>query len=379
MRLSRVDVALAVVLCAVGVLDVLSVSYTDSRVAALVAVALQTLPVALRRAQPLVMVLLSGAGVGVEVVAGQGAYGDVAGMLAYLVVVFSVARWAGGTARRLAAGLLVLAVVGHELSQVLVDPGMLLVGLVVVGGLSSALWWLGRSLREGAARERDQDLQLAAAVEDERRVIARDLHDVVGHSLAGIALTASAAERQPGADDPHLREALGLISTASRDAASDLRRLVGLLREDAELSVDDPQPGLAALPALVERFRAAGQQVVLVADGTPRPAPRGWELTVYRVVQEGLTNVAKHAPDASAEVRLEWGADVLTVHVRDRHGPGVPVPDPHGTGQTATRRGRVTGGHGLVGLRERVGLYGGTLSLARDEPGFTLTVRLPCP
>lgn len=379
----RTDLALALLLCAVGVADVLSTAYTESRVVALAAVALQTLPVALRRTHLLAMVLLAVVGVAVEIVVGGRGYGDIGGMLAYLVVVFSVARWAGGTARPVAAALLVLGLLAHEVSQAFVDPGMLVVSLVVVGGLTVGLWWLGSSLRAAEARERDQEARLAAAVEQERRAIARDLHDVVGHSLAGIALTASAAERQPGAQDPGLQEALGLISTASRDAASDLRRLVGLLREESDLGGIDPKPSLAALPALAERVRAAGQPVRLTSRGVTRPVPPGWELTVYRVVQEGLTNVTRHAPGSSAEVVLDWRGGELVVQVVDRGAPEAPggsgwIPA-RKPGRTATGDEPPPGGHGLLGLAERVSLYGGTVEPSRDGSAFVLTARMPYP
>lgn len=379
----RTDLALALLLCTVGVADVLSTAYTESRVVALAAVALQTLPVALRRTHLLAMVLLAVVGVAVEIVVGGRGYGDIGGMLAYLVVVFSVARWAGGTARPVAAALLVLGLLAHEVSQAFVDPGMLVVSLVVVGGLTVGLWWLGSSLRAAEARERDQEARLAAAVEQERRAIARDLHDVVGHSLAGIALTASAAERQPGAQDPGLQEALGLISTASRDAASDLRRLVGLLREESDLGGIDPKPSLAALPALAERVRAAGQPVRLTSRGVTRPVPPGWELTVYRVVQEGLTNVTRHAPGSSAEVVLDWRGGELVVQVVDRGAPEAPggsgwIPA-RKPGRTATGDEPPPGGHGLLGLAERVSLYGGTVEPSRDGSAFVLTARMPYP
>jgi len=369
----RADLALALALLVVGLVDVLTVSYRASVLAAVVAVTLQTLPIVWRRSHPLWMVVLGVAGVGVEVSSGA-AYGDVAGNLAVLVVIFSTARWAEGTQRRVAAALIAAGVLAHVGSQGLADPGILFANILVIGVGGLGLWWIGSALRAGAARDRDSAAATARAVEAERRAIARDLHDVVGHALAGISLTAGAAQQQAGSRDPEMGEALQLISTLSRDASSDVRHLVGLLRESGDDLPDGPQPQLASIPALVERARSTGLQVSMTERGEPRPAPPGWQLAVVRVVQEGLTNVLRHAPGARAEVTLDWGRDQLTVTVTDDGGRGAA---PGGSSRGDVTATTDTGGHGLVGLRERVGLYGGVLTTEASADGFTLTARIP--
>lgn len=378
-RTPRTDLVLALALCAIGVVDVLTTRYVASPVVALTAVALQTLPLVWRRTQPLWMVIVAVAGVAVEISSGA-AYGDIAGNLALFVLVFSVARWAEGRHRQVAAGLLVAGIVAHVASQALVDPSIIGANVVIVGGAGLGLWWLGSSMRAGAARDRDSAAATARVIEAERRAIARDLHDVVGHALAGISLTAGAAQQQAGARDPEMAEALEVVSTLSRGAAADVRQLVGLLRQAGDELPTGPQPSLAALPGLVDRARTAGLDVTLRETGEPRPGAPGWQLAVYRVVQEGLTNALRHAPGAVVEVTLAWEQDHLDVSVADTAPSGSSGASHDGTAHSHPSpdlQDLGAGGHGLVGLRERVTLYGGSLTATPTPDGFLLTARMP--
>jgi signal transduction histidine kinase len=223
-----------------------------------------------------------------------------------------------------------------------------------------------RALEERAfAAEANQRALAEQAVADERRRIARELHDVVAHHVSVMGVLATGARRvlprRPEAAD----EALGTIEDTSRTTLRELRRLLDVLRTEAEPAADlAPQPDLAGIGTLVEQVRDAGLPVVLKVDGEPRGLDPGVALTVYRIAQEALTNALKHAGPATAEVRLRFGVYWLTVEVDDT-GRG-PAP------------GRTTLGHGLVGMRERVTLYGGTLRTGpRPGGGYRVYAKIP--
>jgi signal transduction histidine kinase len=221
-------------------------------------------------------------------------------------------------------------------------------------------------LRERARIAEDNQRALAEqAVADERRRIARELHDVVAHHVSVMGVLATGARRMLRRDPDSADEALGTIEDTSRTTLREMRRLLDVLRTEAEPAADlVPQPGLAAITALVEQVRDAGLPVALRVDGTPVELDPGVALTVYRIVQEGLTNALKHAGSATAQVRLAFDATALTVEVVDT-GRG---PQPGGE--------RI--GHGLVGMRERVALYGGTLHTGpRPGGGYRMQARMP--
>ncbi|MCX4472751.1 sensor histidine kinase [Micromonospora sp. NBC_01655] len=222
------------------------------------------------------------------------------------------------------------------------------------------------ALRERArSAEQNQRSLAEQAVADERRRIARELHDVVAHHVSVMGVLATGARRVLRRDPDAADEAIATIEDTSRATLREMRRLLDVLRTDAEPAADlAPQPGLAGIEILVEQVREAGLPVTLRTEGTPGPLEEGVALTVYRIVQEALTNALKHAGDATAVVRLTFGAAFLAVEVTDTgRGPG-PVPD------------RI--GHGLVGMRERVGLYGGTLRTgARPGGGYRVYARIP--
>ncbi|SCL28882.1 Signal transduction histidine kinase [Micromonospora rhizosphaerae] len=223
-----------------------------------------------------------------------------------------------------------------------------------------------RALRERARVAEETQRSLAEqAVADERRRIARELHDVVAHHVSVMGVLATGARRVLPRDPDAADEAIATIEDTSRATLRELRRLLDVLRTDAEAAADlAPQPGLAGIEALVEQVREAGLPVTLRVDGTPGPMEEGVALTIYRIVQEALTNALKHAGAATALVRLTVDGGFLTVEVTDTgRGPN-PRPD------------RV--GHGLVGMRERVALYGGTLRTGpRPGGGFRVYARIP--
>nr|WP_276611900.1 histidine kinase [Kineococcus vitellinus] len=229
-------------------------------------------------------------------------------------------------------------------------------------------WALGESTRRWALRTQALAAQSARAVAAERRRIARELHDVVGHHLSVTALQAGLAGYVLDDDPATAKTAIATVESTTREALAEMRRLLEVLRADDDPDADYlPQPGLAALPELAERTRSAGIAVDVRTSGTFDDLSPGQELCAYRVVQESLTNVIKHtatAPGAvHAQVLVERRDGTLHVGVHD-DGPGTPAP--------------VREGHGLRGMRERAALYGGTLTAGpRKGRGFAVELRLP--
>ncbi|GAA2431383.1 histidine kinase [Actinomadura vinacea] len=232
------------------------------------------------------------------------------------------------------------------------------------------VWYVGRRLRLRAERAA-QSLRAQAAeahriVAEERTRIARELHDVVAHRVSLMTVQAGAARAVASEDLDGALRAMGAVEEAGRQALGELRHLLGVLRPEAGLDGLGPQPGLADLPRLVEQIRKAGVEVSLSADGAPAELPARVDLFAYRIVQEALTNVLKHAgPGAHAEVRLGTDGDAIVIDVLD-DGRG-PVPGP-----------AAAKGHGIIGMRERALLLGGTLDAhPRPGGGFRVAAHLP--
>jgi signal transduction histidine kinase len=218
--------------------------------------------------------------------------------------------------------------------------------------------------KERAARaEREREERARLAVVDERARIARELHDVVGHSVSVMTVQASAVRRLLEPDQEKEREALLVVEQTGREALAEMRRMVGVLRRPEEAPALAPQPSLEQLDRLVEQAREAGLPVELRIEGAPVQLPAGVDLTAYRLVQEGLTNALKHAHAEHAEVLVRYGDGLVELTVSD-DGPGGGDGD--------------KGGHGLVGMRERISVYGGDLEAGpRPEGGFRLRAKLP--
>jgi signal transduction histidine kinase len=216
--------------------------------------------------------------------------------------------------------------------------------------------------------EVEQQQQARLAVQAERARIAREMHDVVAHSLAVMIAQADGGRYAAAASPRAAEESLRNIGETGRRALAEMRRLLGVLRDEGDMAAAQarlPQPGLTDLPALVEQVRAGGLPVSLHQEGRPCPVAQGLELVMYRIVQEGLTNVIKHAgPAARAEVTVRWGPRTLEIDVLDDgRGAGVP-PGP--------------GGHGLIGMSERAAAYGGTVHAGpRPGGGHALHATIP--
>jgi signal transduction histidine kinase len=233
--------------------------------------------------------------------------------------------------------------------------------LVLVGA-----WVLGEGTRRWGQRVERLAAQAARVVAEERVRIARELHDIVAHHMSVVALQSGLAEYVLDTDLATARKAIGSVGDASREALLEMRRLLDVLRVDHGTDSDySPQPGLAVLDELVDRARGAGLRVDVVITGPARPLPPGPDLCAYRVVQESLTNVLKHAGPAAARIAVDYGEQTLTVKVTD---------DGH---QPAAHYDSVTS-HGIRGMRERAELYGGVLTAGPAETGgFAVIARLP--
>jgi signal transduction histidine kinase len=220
------------------------------------------------------------------------------------------------------------------------------------------------AVRQKALRlERDREEGAREAVAEERARLARELHDVVGHSVSVMTVQASAVRRLLLPEQEKEREALEVVEQTGRQALAEMRRLVGVLRRPEEAPALAPQPSLEHLDKLVAQVRESGLPVELQVEGDVVRLPAGVDLTAYRLVQEGLTNALKHARADQAQVFVRYGDGQIELEVTD---------DGTGGGDGSG------GGHGLVGMRERVAVYGGQLEAApRPEGGFRLTARLP--
>jgi signal transduction histidine kinase len=214
-------------------------------------------------------------------------------------------------------------------------------------------------LNEQLAAERD--LKARAAVAEERARVARELHDVVAHSVSLIAVQAGAAENLMGRDDARARQSLQAVQDAARGALGEMRRLLTILRGDEDDPGLAPQPGLADVGELVDQVRGGGLPVNLREVG-PRPdVPAGVDLSAYRIVQEALTNVRKHAGPVPTDVVIEYPPGAVVVEVAN---------DDTAAGQNGD-------GHGIPGMRERARLYGGTLDVEREGGRHVVRARLP--
>ncbi|WP_306321528.1 MULTISPECIES: sensor histidine kinase [unclassified Streptomyces] len=225
--------------------------------------------------------------------------------------------------------------------------------------------------------ERDQQAQLATAAERTR--IAREMHDIIGHNLSVITGLADGGSYAAARNPERAGQALTAIATTSRQALTELRRLLDVLGEESPTAPSPdltPAPSLADLNSLLEGVRSAGLPVRTTIEGHPAPLPPGLELTVYRVIQEALTNTLKHGgPSATAELHLAYAPEALTVTVTDTDHGTASAPD--GTDRTG-RTGRT--GRGLTGMRERTALYQGTLEAGpRPAGGWRVCLRIPIP
>lgn len=241
-----------------------------------------------------------------------------------------------------------------------------------------AAWVVGRVMR--AVRLRSHELEIAnAALADQREIaaqaavtvergrIAREIHDVIAHNVSMMVVQADAAARVLRANEPQVRSALETIAGTGRQTVDEMRHLLGVLRTVDDESADRaPQPGLADLEHLAESLGRTGMPVTWRIEGRPQPLPRALDLSAYRIVQEALTNSMKHAHGSHAQVVVRFGEACLHLEISDTGGTGDRSPGPGG-------------GHGILGMRERATLFGGTVTAGPTPQGFRVTATLPIP
>jgi signal transduction histidine kinase len=321
-----------------------------------------------RRAPLLVLVVVFAAGLA-QALLGVDSNTFFTPLLAMVVAVSSAAyhaRW---------PVLALLAALALSWTAVLIEkgasPGDLLFAGVIVGGM----WVAGHavSIRQARAQLLEEraarlEREAEAAVAEERRRIARELHDVVAHSLSVTMLHVGGVRRLLRPEQEAEQEALLVAERIGRQALGELHRLLGVLRAPEESPIDTPRPGLTGVADLLEPIRAGGLAAELCVEGTPRPLPPGFDLSAYRILQEAVTNVLKHAHATRVVCTIRYGGDAVRLDVVDDGEPG------GGNGHASG------GGHGLVGMRERVALYGGTLDAGPlPGTGYHVAAVLPLP
>jgi signal transduction histidine kinase len=341
----------------------------DVPVPALLAFAVASAALYWRRRAPLVVVGVALAAWAVTLGSG---YADLGGVA--IIALYSAGRYAADDRWAPVAVAAAIAVVNVD---GLTDPAPW--GEAVFGGVVMFVaWYAGRRLRlrteRAAQRQREQAAETRRIVTEERTRIARELHDVVAHRVSLMTVQAGAAKTVASQDLEGALRAMGAVEEAGRQALEELRHLLGVLRPETDPDGLGPQPGLGDLPRLVEQVRGAGLDVSLTTDGVSPGLPARVDLFAYRIVQEALTNVLKHAgPGAHAEVRLGTDRNGIVIEVLD---------DGDGTGSAFGRRSADSDpqvrGSGIVGMRERALLLGGTLDARpRGGGGFQVVAHLP--
>src|SRR6202023_2790845 len=333
----------------------------------------QVVPLLWRRSHPSLVLLLVAGAFAARVLLGL--HRGIAGF-GLLVAMYSVAAYEVG-ARRVfflivaglgfVAGFVLFGVTGNPRSSAVTVPSLFFVAAWLIGDyLRTRRAYVGE-LEERAARlerERDQDRRLAA--DEERTRIARELHDVVAHDVSVIAIQAGAARAVQATRPEAAAQALALIETTARETLIELNRLLGVLRgSNGATPARSPQPGIGQLAGPVEGLRAAGLEVDARVEGEARPLPPAVDLSAYRIVQEATTNVLKHSRARRVDIRVHYTESMLALDIRD---------DGAGDGGDPAS----SSGHGLIGMRERVALFGGELKAGRDPAGgFSVHARLP--
>ena len=369
-RIPPFDLALSAAITALGQYEVWTTNTAGSHTLRAGCMLLITASVALRRRAPIAaawILMLGMVGEGVS----MDALNSLAELLSGLLIAYAVPRYEPVERAMWAVPALVLAIVVHRaaspgsqgVNDVIFDIAVVTMAWVLGAAARSRHLRAEEAERRAAEIERTRDLAEREAAADERVRIARELHDIVAHALGVIAVQAGAAEAVMESDPAQARETVASIRERARESVTEMRRVLGLLRED-NTNGREPQPTLGDVEALVGHVRDSGLAVDLQVEGHPRPLAPGVELSAFRIVQEALTNVTKHARADSAHVRLCYGSRTLEIEVTD-----------NGRGPNSDAR---ESGYGLVGVRERVALLEGTLEAGpRETGGYSLRAQLP--
>jgi signal transduction histidine kinase len=370
---SHLDLGIAVALAIGLAIEVLLWPGVRPALAVLTSL-LATLPQIWRRSHPVAAFLGSFAGALAIAAAAPGWNADaVTFLVLYFLALFSLGAYSRGIEVPISCGLVLVGIVLFMITDGEFQP----IDAVFATGFVGGPWAAGLAIRlrrdhesrltaANEALHADQEKLARRAVAEERARIARELHDVVSHAISVTVLQARGASRTLGHDDEAVRRSLEAIEQTNTAALGDMRRLLTVLRDVEGDGSTSPQPSLTRLDALLEEVRRSGLAVELEETGPVRDVPPGVDLSAYRIVQEALTNVIKHAGPATARVRVEYGADALRVAVRD-DGRGERADD--STNQL---------GHGLIGITERVAVVGGQVTAGPcASGGFEVSARLP--
>jgi signal transduction histidine kinase len=329
-----------------------------------------TVPIALRRYRPLGVLAVTVIAETALLIFRPGAGAPVGVIVALYTVAAYCERRVSIRAAALAALPITVAVIvnnGARTGQVIPELAVFAIAWVVGDNMRTRRAYLGE-LEERAARlEREREEKADRAVIEERARIARELHDVIAHNVSVMVVQAAAGEDVFDEDPGQARESLAAVASTGRAALTELRRLLGVIRaeDDRGDPAYAPQPGLERIDELIGQVRETGLPVELSVLGEARPLPEGVGLCAYRIVQEALTNTLKHAHASTAQVQLRYVADALELQVLD-------------DGRGTTSLNGETDGQGLIGMRERVALFGGELTAGRRSGrGYEVRARLP--
>jgi len=358
-----------------GQIEVVTVGPGDAPLPfVMLAAAGSTLPFAWRRVYPLTAICAMLGSVIVESALLTDATRYFVPFLCALLFSYGAGAYVDGRRAYLGLALMVSGI----LTVTLLSPSEIVGDYIFPTSFGAIGWLAGRAVRtrtrlteelhEAGLREQEaHEQEVLRAAADERRRLAREMHDVVAHSVSVMVVQAGGARRILERDPGRAVAAAAQIERTGREALAEMRRLLGMLhRDDDEYDARAPQPTMAGIGPLVARAKEAGLPVELHVDGERRSLPAGLDLAAFRVVQEGLTNALKYADHAPTEVRVRWSERELELEILDR-GPG-----------PARERMGGEDGHGLVGMRERVKLYGGELEAGRRRGGgFRIRAKLP--
>ncbi|MBB5789205.1 histidine kinase [Jiangella mangrovi] len=383
------DASLTIVLSVTAVValfvytDPSGVEYADADALGIALVLVITVPLIARRKHPVAVGLITAAGLAAFTAVD---YAMPTAAVVALIAIYTAANYGGLAASLLVAGAQVAASAAYAVVSVDRHPDLSMdlgANIIISCLLILGAWGIGRAVRsrrlytaelEDRARrlERAHDVEVRAAIAEERSRIARELHDVVAHHVSVMTVQAAGARRSLRRDVDRTADALQAIEDVGRSALQEMRRVVGVLRtpdgddRGAQPATLAPQPGLGDLELLAEQMRDAGLPVDIRVEGEPGAVPVGVDLAAFRVIQEALTNTIKHAGPSAATVHVQYLPSEVHVEVSD---------DGHGV--AAALEGRRPG-HGLLGMRERVALYGGTLAAGpRRGGGYEVRAKIP--
>jgi signal transduction histidine kinase len=369
-----VDCVLAATLLVAFEIQAGTAAHGHTRVVQAVTAIPVAVAVAIRRPWTLPALVVAASAVvgrGVLIGAGGGRHGGGLALVAFVLLFYAAGAYLEG--RAAVVGLAITLSLGAAIAFA---PSGLLAGLFGMVAFVLLPWVVGRSRRRAASREHtvreeaerldaERDVHVRSAALGERMRLAREVHDVIAHSISVMVIQAAGARTVMDRDPSRAESSLRAVERAGREALAEMRRLLGVLAEGDDPRALEPQPGLDDLPELISRSRAAGLDVSIQVDGEPVSVAPGLSLCAYRVVQEALTNTLKHAGPTRAEVRVHWSEYALELLVTDAGGRG---------GGTVAE----PSGHGIAGMRERTALHGGSVE-AGSSPGggFTVRARIP--